>query len=70
MRIRYRAVCITCKLWIDPPNGFLHRFNGKWFAHCLDCHDKKESNQHKGDVKNRLLKRITDEMEEEDDEWK
>jgi pyruvate-formate lyase-activating enzyme len=50
MRIKYPAKCLYCSNWIIPPYGFLHRSKGKWYAHCLKCHDEKESNKVKKDV--------------------
>lgn len=45
LMIKYDAVCFYCKNKIKKGHGFLHRANGKWFAHCNDCFKKNKENR-------------------------
>jgi hypothetical protein len=41
LTIKYPTICFYCKKLCEKGKGFLHRSNGKWFAHCFECNNKK-----------------------------
>ena len=58
MRNKFKAQCYYCGLWCEKGTAFLHRAKGKWYCHCLTCHDSKEFNLNKPDVRSRKLNEL------------